>query len=103
MGPQLCLSLEVRSLTTSVEWFQGVVSGAGAPTAATGVAINSLCHSTDYYVTVTDANGCVQNLQIPQVSAPAPINISTAVTDVECNGNGNGTVNATLLQEERLR
>ena len=79
----------------SVEWFQGTI-GAGSSTGETGLTINSLCHSTDYYVTVTDANGCVQNLQIPQVSAPPPINISTVVTNVDCNGNGNGSVVATL-------
>ena len=78
---------------SSIEWFQGTI-GAGAPTAVTGLTINSLCHSTDYYVTVTDANGCVQNLQIPQVSAPPPINISTIITNVDCNGNGNGSVDA---------
>jgi len=79
----------------SIEWFQGSI-GSGIPTTFTGLTIDSLCHSTDYYVTVTDANGCIQNLQIPQISAPSPINISTVITDVDCNGNGNGTVDATL-------
>ena len=37
-----------------------------------------------------------KTFKFPQVSAPPPINISTIVTNVDCNGNGNGSVDATL-------
>ena len=80
---------------TSVEWFQGTI-GSGTATSFTGLTIDSMCHSTDYYVTVTDANGCVESLQVSQISSPPPINIGITSTDVDCNGNGNGSVVTTL-------
>ena len=79
----------------STEWFEGS-PGSGVSTGLFGLTINSLCAGIDYYVEITDNNGCVINFPIPQVSSPPPITISASITDVDCNGNGNGVIDVTL-------
>ena len=48
-----------------------------------------------YDVTITDFNGCTKDTSFT-ITEPPDIDIATVVTDVDCNGNGNGTVDATL-------
>ena len=79
----------------STEWFEGS-PGSGVSTGLFGLTINSLCAGIDYYVEITDNNGCVINFPIPQVSSPPPITISASITDLDCNGNGNGVIDVTL-------
>ncbi len=64
----------------STEWFEGS-PGSGVSTGLFGLTINSLCAGIDYYVEITDNNGCVINFPIPQVSSPPPITISASITD----------------------
>jgi gliding motility-associated-like protein len=47
----------------------------------------------DYYVTVTDANGCLA-VSIYTVKEPLPLGISIVKTDVLCNGSATGTLAA---------
>jgi gliding motility-associated-like protein len=47
----------------------------------------------DYYVTVTDANGC-QAVSLYIIQEPLPLGISLAKTDVECYGAATGTIAA---------
>src|SRR5678810_294611 len=54
-------------------------------TAQTGLAAGS------YTFTVTDANGCT--LPVPvTITQPAPITVTTAITNVKCNGASTGSV-----------
>ena len=81
---------------SSVEWFQGTV-GSGVSTGFTGLTNDSLCPGVDYYALITDANGCEEAFQITPISSPAPISITLDLLEnVDCNGNGNGTINVTL-------
>lgn len=45
----------------------------------------------NYGLTVTDANGCTDNITV-QITSPATINLSGVVTDLSCNGDGSGRI-----------
>ncbi len=47
----------------------------------------------DYYVTVTDANGC-QAVSLYTIREPLPLGVSIVKTDVLCNGSATGTLAA---------
>lgn len=67
-------------------------------TGSTATSISNLTHGS-YDVKVTDANGCsVFKTAIIQknYTCTATINISFSVTDVICNGDSNGLINATV-------
>jgi gliding motility-associated-like protein len=57
---------------------------------------NGLC-AGDYYVEVTDNNGCTEVSICATVTEPPPLDVTGAVTDVLCFGdcNGTGTTSAT--------
>lgn len=44
-----------------------------------------------YVVTVTDANGCTATTSAT-ITQPAPMNLSTSITNVTCNGDNNGAI-----------
>jgi gliding motility-associated-like protein len=51
----------------------------------------------DYFVTITDGNGCSSNLGPYTVDQPTQLNaVLDASTDVLCNGGNDGTVNITV-------
>ena len=68
---------------TSIEWFQGTI-GSGINTGVTGLTNNTLCHTTDYYVTVTDNNGC-QDDELVTVGSPNDFVVSWSTTPPSCN------------------
>ena len=49
-----------------------------------------------YTVTITNANGCTATASATVTANTSPINASTTVTDVTCNGVSNGAVNLML-------
>jgi len=81
---------------TQIEWFQGLI-GAGVPFAAgPSLSQNNLDPNTDYFVVVSDDQGCTNSFQLTQVSAPPPFVFSQDSIDVDCDGNGNGSIDITL-------
>ncbi len=55
--------------------------------------INGLC-AGNYACTVTDANGCRQSVNVT-VTQPAPLNLTSNVSNVICNGQCNGSISVT--------
>jgi hypothetical protein len=56
---------------------------------ATGLAVGT------YTVTVTDANACVLTKTVTIIQTGAPVNATVAATNVQCNGQTNGTATVT--------
>ena len=79
----------------SYDWYQGTF-GNGVLQAFSGASVNSLCSNTDYYVVVTDSDGCSDSLQISQLSSPPAITISETHTDVSCFNANDGTITLTV-------
>ena len=79
----------------SYDWYQGTF-GNGVLQTFSGSSVNNLCANTDYYVVVTDSDGCSDSLQITQLSSPPTINISETHTDNNCFGANNGTITLTV-------
>lgn len=50
--------------------------------------------ASQYFVTVTDANGCSQETSVTLI-APNAINISAVPTDIQCSGDKNGMIDIT--------
>ena len=69
------------------DWTPGTPTGDGT-TSVTGLNANS------YSCTVTDANSCTA-LQVFNITEPSPLNGSSSVTNVSCNGGSNGSINTT--------
>lgn len=99
-------AINVTSLVTNVSCTGGSTGaiditavGGTAPytyswsTGATSEDLTGLTAGT-YTVTVTDANSCTGNASII-VSAAGPLTLNVNVTNVSCNGAGNGSVNLT--------
>lgn len=80
---------------TNFQWYQGNL-GNGTLQPFTGQSISSLCPFTNYYVVVTDSDGCMDSLQITPLNAPPTINISETHTDNSCFGDNSGTINLTV-------
>jgi PKD repeat protein len=57
-------------------------------TTATGLAVG------DYYVTITDANGCVQTINV-KIDITSPPDLTLVVTDSDC-GMNNGAIDGTV-------
>lgn len=74
----------------SYDWYQGTF-GSGVYFAS-GATQTNLCAFTDYYVIVTDDEGCADSIQIPQLNSPPQIVIDSTVTDLLCFGDGNGSI-----------
>lgn len=74
------------------DWYQGTF-GSGTFVVTNGTATN-LC-AGDYYVVVTDANGCMDSLGTFTVSEPPAIMANATATDVLCEGNCNGSAAVT--------
>ncbi len=67
------------------EWFDG----AGNPVSGGDTTITGLC-AGDYYVKVTDVNGCSILSDTVTVTEPAPITLNTDKRDNACNGDCEG-------------
>lgn len=82
---------------TQIEWFEGTIASPG-PSHASGpsLAQSDLCPNTDYFVTVSDDNGCTRSFQLTPISSPPPFNFSESHTDVTCATAGDGFINTTL-------
>ena len=69
-------------------------------------ATTTVCTTTIYTVTVTDANGCTVNSQVTTISQPSVLASSTSViNNVSCNGGSDGTASDVfdaLQMAERL-
>ncbi len=61
---------------------------------ATSQTANNLCTGS-YTVTVTDANGCTDQTSLT-LNQPDSIAITLNITDVTCNGDCNGSIDATV-------
>ncbi len=63
---------------------------------STGQSTEDICYLSggDYYVTVTDGNGC-SVVSFYQISEPDSLEVTLAATNVSCFGGTNGTVSAT--------
>jgi gliding motility-associated-like protein len=80
-----------------IEWFEGTIAApVGSHAAGPSLTQSDLCPNTDYFVTVTDDQGCTRSFQLTQVGAPPALDFSEVHTDVTCNGDGNGAINTTL-------
>lgn len=64
------------------------------PGGFTTSAVTGLTAGT-YTVTVTDANGCVEN-DFVTITEPTPITLNMTTIDVDCNGGATGTASATV-------
>lgn len=73
--------------TYDFEWFNAANVSQG-----TGVSISNLCDG-DYYVEVTDDNGCTDTVQFTITEPQALSIILESVTDVQCNSNCDGIAN----------
>ncbi|MFK8036730.1 MAG: gliding motility-associated C-terminal domain-containing protein [Crocinitomicaceae bacterium] len=58
--------------------------------------VENLCEG-DYYLRVTDANGCKDSSAIISIIEPTPISVTTGVTDISCNGICDGTASVSAL------
>ena len=65
---------------------------AWAPVSATTQNVSNLA-AGNYSTTVTDANSCTLVLSNMQVTEPAALSLSTAVTNVSCPHHGDGQIN----------
>lgn len=82
---------------TQIEWFEGTIaSPVGSFAAGPSLSQNDLCPNTDYFVTVSDDQGCTRSFQLTPVSAPPALTFSETHTDVDCNGNANGDIDITV-------
>ncbi len=76
------------------------VVGGSAPytyswnTGATTEDVNSLAPG-NYSVSVTDAVGCIKSIGFT-ISEPSPISVAETLSNVSCNGAGDGTINLTV-------
>jgi gliding motility-associated-like protein len=77
---------------TNFDWYQGTL-GSGILQSFSGQSVNQLCPFTNYYVVVTDSDGCSDSLQITQLASPPAINIGETHTDNSCFGDNSGTIN----------
>lgn len=82
------------SVYVSYDWYQGVL-GSGVLQPFSGPSVNNLCAFTDYYVVVTDSDGCSDSLQIAQVNSPPSIIINETHNNNSCFGDNSGTINIT--------
>jgi hypothetical protein len=90
----LCTGTAQASVTGGVPPCTYSISAPGIINANSG-AISSLCNG-NYTVTATDANGCTATTTLT-INAPVlTVNINNIV-DVSCNGNCNGSANATTV------
>lgn len=64
-------------------------------TGETTALINQL-DGGNYTGTITDGNGCIINLPLNIIEATTPLAISGIITNVDCKGNNNGAINATV-------
>ncbi len=81
---------------TTIEWYEGVVGSGTLHDAGPSLNQTNLCPNTDYYVLVTDDNGCTKTFQLSQVLSPPPFNFTETHVDVTCAGFENGSINTTL-------
>ena len=79
----------------SIEWFGGSAIGSGVNTGITGLTNNSLFADSSYYVVVTDDNNCTHELLMPILSSPGDIDIIGITSDIDCNGDGDGSIDIT--------
>ncbi len=73
------------------QWLDGTLA---AIVGETGTLIAGLC-AGNYYVEVTDGNGCIDTVGPVTISEPVPISAPIVGTDVTCNGACDGTVTVT--------
>ncbi|MCB9189687.1 MAG: gliding motility-associated C-terminal domain-containing protein [Flavobacteriales bacterium] len=73
------------------QWFNATSNT--ALTGQTAVQATGL-PAGDYYVEVTDANGCFSTSNTGTINEPTAIQISDAITDALCNGSSDGTAEA---------
>ncbi len=78
----------------SYTWYQGTF-GNGVLQSFSGATVNQLCANTDYYVVVTDSDGCSDSLQINQLGSPPTIIIAETHLDNNCFGANAGTIDIT--------
>lgn len=60
-----------------------------------GVLAINLC-AGDYFAEVTDANNCVQQSPVQNITQPTPMTITESSTDASCNGVCDGTASVTI-------
>lgn len=92
-GACIGTALSTPSGGTSGYTFQW--SANAVPNILTNPNISNLCLGS-YFVTVTDANGCIDTAT-HTVTSPPPLNVTLDSTNVTCNGDNNGTATATLV------
>ena len=79
----------------SYEWYGGSTIGSGIYTGVDALTNSSLCPDSAYYVVVTDDNGCIHELALPILSSPSDIVINGITSDIDCNGDGDGSIDIT--------
>ncbi|MFK8044475.1 MAG: gliding motility-associated C-terminal domain-containing protein [Crocinitomicaceae bacterium] len=72
------------------EWFD---NGSGLSTGITDSIATGLC-TGDYFVVITDANGCAKTSAVVTISEPLPFALNTSKTDVACLDSCTGIVSA---------
>lgn len=75
----------------SYQWFNGQTGT--ALTGQTGIQATGL-PAGDYYVEVTDANGCLSTSNTGSIVEPTPVQVSSVIADARCFGSCNGTAEA---------
>lgn len=80
-----------------IEWFEGTIATpVGTHAAGPSLTQSDLCPDTDYFVTVTDDQGCTRSFQLTPITSPPAFNFSRDSIDVTCNGDGDGEIDITL-------
>jgi len=73
-------------------WFDANTNN---PIGQTGIVATALC-AGDYYVEVTDANGCLETSSTVTIIEPLALTITATATDVSCNGICDGTATVVI-------
>ncbi len=67
----------------------------GIPIGQSGLVATGLC-AGDYFLQVTDANGCIVNTSTVTITDPSPLAVSVVTTNASCFGVCDGTATLTI-------
>lgn len=89
-----CFGASTGTATVNPSGGTGPYTYSWAPSGGTGSTATGLSAGS-YTITTTDVSGCVY-FNVVNITEPPGMTINTAVTNVACNGQGNGSATATV-------